>query len=210
MSTYCPKGCERLQSAQILNQFELICSATNFHKTSRNTCILYCYTAFKSEFSQQVSKDMEMWGGSITKKQKPNYSFLRDSDQDIWNQLLTLFFIMWRLFIWIYKLWRDPEKEDAVKVISMFISLFLFKQGWQWRHPLWAWSWDFQPLCPAVTSRWGDLDNDFSHQGTGAIQAWHQAGGWAQAGYSGSVLHISYCFKRSRSASKKTTCSPKK
>lgn len=92
MPIYCPKGCERLQSAQILNQFELICSATNFHKTSRNTCILYCYTAFKSEFSQQVSKDMEMWGGSITTKQKPNYSFLRDSDQDIWNQLLTLFF----------------------------------------------------------------------------------------------------------------------
>lgn len=84
------------------------------------------------EFSQQVPKGTgQEYGQSqgdaaSSHNSKPSNNFLRGSHQQIWNQLLALLFILWRILIWIYKVLRDPEKED-VKVLSMFISLFLFE-----------------------------------------------------------------------------------
>lgn len=60
-------------------------------------------------------------------------------------------------------------------------------------------------VCPTVTStmRWPGQSRLFPIVGKSAIEARQQPGGWGHSGYPWSVLHVSYCFKKSKSSSKK-------
>lgn len=123
---------KRLCKLEICPAFESVWTYLSCHQPSPNfreytyLMLLHCFQIWLS-LANKCQRTWRCGEAASHHNSKPSYSFLGGSHQDIWNQLLALLFIMWGLFIWIYKVRRDPEKEGAVKVISMFISLFLFK-----------------------------------------------------------------------------------
>lgn len=154
--------------------------------------LLHCFQIWLS-LANKCQRTWRCGEAASQHNSKPSYSFLRGSHQDIWNQLLALLFITWGLFIWIYKVQRDLEKEDAVKVISRFISLFLFKTehtetSQAAKAPFM--SLNFQtPVQNSVQQLhppWGDLGSHdfFPSLGEAPLRPDSSLGGWGRSGYS--------------------------
>lgn len=217
MPASCPAGCITLQSVQLCPSMEtslglFILSPIFTKLLGQHIFDTATFLPILVAFKPTNVKGIRQKEASLHTS-NPSYDFLRGSPQEVWSQLLALLFILRRLLIWICKVLSDPEKEDAVKALSTFISLFLFNTEHTWtcgtakahflstnlRFPV-----PHAELHPTVTSSgmWLGQLWLFPLRGTDILWARLQTGGWGHPGYSWHTLQVSHCFKRTQPTNK--------